>query len=130
MRQYFETLQESLGDKLPALIPQVYLHYDPYTVKGARSAGPLVRQRMDFLLLLNGGRRVVLEIDGKQHYSDGDRSSPRRYAEMVTEDRRLRLKRYEVVRFGGYEFMAQNEPKSMLAVFFKELFTLYGYEVD
>ncbi len=36
MRQYFETLQESLGDKLPALIPQVYLHYDPYTVKARR----------------------------------------------------------------------------------------------
>jgi hypothetical protein len=129
MRQYFETLQESLGDNLPALIPQVYLHYDPYTVKSRGGPGPLVRQRMDFLLLLNGGRRVVLEIDGKQHYSEGDRSSPRLYAEMVTEDRRLRLRHYEVFRFGGYEFMEQNKPKAMLSAFFKEIFTLYGYEV-
>ena len=40
------------------------------------------------------------------------------------------LKRYEVFRFGGYEFMAENKPKSMLAAFFKVLFTFYGYEVD
>jgi len=130
MWQYHDTLREKLGSDLPALIPQVYLHYDPYTVKARGSPGPLVRQRMDFLLLLKGGRRVVIEIDGKQHYSDGDRSSPRLYAKMVTEDRRLRLKRYEVFRFGGYEFMAENKPKSMLVAFFKDLLTLYGYAVD
>jgi hypothetical protein len=54
--------------------------------------------------LLAGGRRVVLQVDGKTHYTDdaGD-PSPRRYAEMVRDDRELRLRGYEVYRFGGAE---------------------------
>jgi very-short-patch-repair endonuclease len=31
---------------------------------------PLDRQRMGFLLLLPGHRRVVIEFDGIQHYAD------------------------------------------------------------
>lgn len=92
----------------PALIPQVYLHYDPYTVREL-AHGPgqtLVRQRMDFLLLLPAGVRIVIEVDGKQHYSVDDRPSPERYAEMVREDRRLRLDGYEVYRFGAHELLA------------------------
>ena len=58
---------------------------------------------MDFLLLFTDRRRVVIEVDGKQHYADGDVASPRLYAEMVSEDRRLRLAGYEVYRFGGWE---------------------------
>jgi hypothetical protein len=127
MRQYFETLSEPVGDALPALIPQVYLHYDPYTLRERGGRGPLERQRMDFLLLLNGGRRIVLEVDGKQHYSEGDRSSPRLYAAMMAEDRRLRLRGYEVFRFGGHEFMEQSKPEAMLGVFFTELFRRCGY---
>jgi very-short-patch-repair endonuclease len=90
----------------PALLPQVYLHYDPLTRKqrgGQPSA--LVRERMDFLLLLPRRVRVVIEVDGKQHYAEGDIASPELYSEMVAEDRRLRLQSYEVYRFGGYELM-------------------------
>jgi very-short-patch-repair endonuclease len=47
---------------------------------------------MDFLLLMPRGARVVIECDGRQHYADADgRTDPRRYAEMVAEDRDLRL---------------------------------------
>lgn len=130
MSQYFKTLRTRLGEKLPALIPQVYLHYDPYTIKQREGLGPLPRQRMDFLLLLQRERRVVLEIDGKQHYSEGDQSSPRLYAEMVAEDRRLKLRGYEVFRFGGHEFMTQNNPAAMLSGFFIELFKTQGYEFN
>ncbi|MCZ2813170.1 hypothetical protein O2W15_17190 [Modestobacter sp. VKM Ac-2979] len=36
---------------IPALIPQVYLHYDPLTRRARGASGsPLARQRMDFLL--------------------------------------------------------------------------------
>src|SRR5215831_12510787 len=42
-------LHRTRGFDTPALIPQVYLHYDPYT---RRASMPLTRQRMDFLLLL------------------------------------------------------------------------------
>jgi|HigsolmetaAR206D_1030411.scaffolds.fasta_scaffold00179_23 hypothetical protein len=42
-----------IGPDIPALIPQVYLHYDPYHQARYGAAGtPLARQRMDFLLLL------------------------------------------------------------------------------
>jgi hypothetical protein len=69
------------------------LHYDPFTRKErAGWPGPLRRERMDFLLLWPGGVRVVLEVDGKHHYADGEVASPTRYSEMVTEDRALRLR--------------------------------------
>jgi very-short-patch-repair endonuclease len=108
---------------IPALIPQVYLHYDPYDqrVRRSSSAGvPLTRQRMDFLLLFSDRRRVVVEVDGKQHYANGDRADPGLYAQMVAEDRRLRLAGYEVYRFGGAELFG-NGSKAMVEKFFDDL---------
>ena len=112
------------GDAVPALVPQVYLHYDPYTLRelAAREGEPLKRQRMDFLLLLPGRTRVVIEVDGKHHYADGNTASPQRYAEMVAEDRRLRLTGYEVYRFGGAELPSDDPGASeRVRVFFDEL---------
>jgi hypothetical protein len=97
----YARLLKTYGFDLPALIPQVYLHFDPRTRR--RIAGPLTRQRMDFLLLLPQRRRVVIEVDGQHHYAEGDRPSPRRYGEMMREDRQLRLTGYEVYRFGAAE---------------------------
>jgi hypothetical protein len=95
------------------LIPQVYLHYDPYTAARRGAPGPLSRQRMDFLLLLPHRARVVIECDGKQHYADASgRADPRRNAAMMAEDWELRLKRYEVYRFGGAE-LATSGPLSV-----------------
>ena len=109
---YYERYGPALGDRLPALIPQVYLHYDPYTKRQRGDEQFLARQRMDFLLMLEQGVRIVIEIDGRHHYAVQDGQSPdryiasaQRYAEMVAEDRRLRLMGYEVYRFGGHEFV-------------------------
>ena len=113
------------GDKQPALLPQVYLHYDPRT-RRERGEQPSVlpRERMDFLLLLPRGVRVVLEVDGKQHYAEGDTASPKLYSEMVSEDRRLRLRGYDVYRFGGYELTAPGAAER-LREFFSELLAIY-----
>lgn len=109
---------------IPALIPQVYLHFDPATQLARRAVGqsgsPLARQRMDFLILFSSRHRVVLEVDGKQHYANGDTASPTLYSEMVAEDRRLRLSGYEVYRFGGAELM-QKGADTMVAEFFDQL---------
>ncbi|RRJ28811.1 hypothetical protein EIL82_18800 [Pandoraea apista] len=109
---YYERFGGSLGDRLPALIPQVYLHYDPYTRRQRGDEQFLARQRMDFLLMLEQGVRIVIEVDGRHHYAVPDPLEPdrfvanaQRYAEMVVEDRRLRLMGYEVYRFGGHEFL-------------------------
>ncbi|GAA3421752.1 hypothetical protein [Streptosporangium vulgare] len=119
------------GWDLPALIPQVYLHYTPYTQKWIQQLGrgKVIRQRMDFLLLLPHQARVVLEVDGAHHYSKDGRADPRLYAEMVSEDRRLRLAGYEVYRFGGAELIPGDRPRSdaasisaMLREFFIGLF--------
>jgi very-short-patch-repair endonuclease len=108
---YYERYGGMLEDRLPALIPQVYLHYDPYTRRQRGDEQFLARQRMDFLLMLEQGVRIVIEVDGRHHYAAQDPHEPdryiasaQRYAEMVAEDRRLRLMGYEVYRFGGYEF--------------------------
>ena len=102
---YFRLYRAKLGDALPALIPQVYLHYDPAVVKLLRHRAGLRRQRMDFLLLLPNNQRVVLEVDGSQHFSRDGKPSLAAYSEMVLADRDLRLAGYEIYRFGSNELV-------------------------
>lgn len=121
LRTYAERYKR-LGSDIPALIPQVYLHYDPYTAAQRRAPGPLSRQRMDFLLLLPHRARVVIECDGKQHYAGSDgRADPRRYAAMMADDRDLRLKGYEVYRFGGADLANDQVAEKLLSEFFDRL---------
>ncbi len=123
---YFRAFSLRLGDRLPALVPQVYLHYDPDVMRNTTDRDTLLRQRMDFLLLLPGRQRIVLEIDGKHHYADGDRASPRQYAEMVSADRELRLRGYEIYRFGGYE-LTHDRTSAVMEVFFERLFAVHRF---
>jgi hypothetical protein len=120
-RHYYKLYRAALGERLPALLPQVYLHYDPYTLAELGGVRRLARQRMDFLILFSPFERVIIEVDGKHHYSDGDRSSPSKYAEMVKEDRDLRLKGYDVYRFGGAE-LTREGAQHALTDFFQALF--------
>lgn len=77
---------------------------------------------MDFLLLLPNRRRVVIELDGIQHYADSARrASPELYAKMVAEDRKLKLAGYEVYRFGGQELVDREGAATMLEAFSKDL---------
>ncbi|WP_216363025.1 hypothetical protein [Nocardia farcinica] len=127
-RTYCERYRGDSGSTAPALIPQVYLHLDPFTARERRELGKpgrLKRERMDFLLLLPNRVRIVIEVDGKQHYADGEAASPARYAEMVAEDRALRLRGYEVFRFGGYE-LAQTGAPAMVRRFFDDLLSAYS----
>ena len=58
-RTYHEIFGKGLGDRLPALIPQVYLHYDPFTQNERNKLGKdqvLERQRM---ISLRRGRQSV-----------------------------------------------------------------------
>jgi very-short-patch-repair endonuclease len=120
---YFRRLRPDYLERLPALIPQVYLHYDPYTLKQKQLNGEkrLPRQRMDFLLLFSNNERIVIEVDGKQHYSSKERADPEKYAEMVAEDRRLQLTGYDMYRFGGYELQG-DQGRKIVEEFFRQLF--------
>jgi hypothetical protein len=111
---------------MPALLPEVWLHYDPLTAR-QRGFEVLLRQRMDFLLLFPADARVVLEVDGVHHYSDSEGNpSPQEYARMAAADRDLRLSGYEIYRFGGKELMKANSadprPRQLLRDFFRRLF--------
>ncbi len=121
---YFKAYRSVLGEALPALLPQVYLHYDPAVVKTLRNRLPLPRQRMDFLLLLPGRQRIVLEVDGKHHFSENDHPSLKVYADMVSADRELRLAGYEVYRFGANELVGDGA-ETKIADFFEKLFRLH-----
>lgn len=122
---YFKAFRGLLGDKLPALLPQVYLHYDPAIVRTLSHRLPIGRQRMDFLLLLPGRQRIVVEVDGKHHFSKHDRPSLPVYAEMVSADRDLRLAGYEVYRFGANELVGK-DAESTVTDFFVRLFQLHN----
>ncbi|MFB2772112.1 hypothetical protein ACE1AT_22920 [Pelatocladus sp. BLCC-F211] len=118
-------LRDKFGRNFPALLPQVYLHYDPKTLKERTGHQILKRQRMDFLILFSNKERVVIEVDGKQHYADGNVASPKKYAEMVAADRELRLAGYELYRFGGYE-LQRLFAKVHVKQFFTELLEKHG----
>jgi very-short-patch-repair endonuclease len=104
----------------PALLPEVWRHWDPKTVL-ARGKHALVGHRMDFLLLLPHGRRVVFEVDGAHHYSTDGRPDPGRYAQQVAEDRQLKLHGYEVYRFGGAELAEKATARTLLEQFLADL---------
>lgn len=111
--------------QLPALLPEVWLHWDPRTVK-ERGREALLRFRMDFLLLLPQGIRVVIEVDGKHHYARADgQADAQRYAHMVAADRELKLAGYEVFRFGATELQGPHA-KTCVKDFFCTLFKRYG----
>ena len=110
---------------LPALLPEVWLHWDPRTVK-ERGPDALLRFRIDFLLLLPQGIRVVLEVDGKHHYADSDGSADvQRYADLVKADRELKIAGYEVFRFGAAE-LQDPTAKADVKAFVEALFKRYG----
>jgi hypothetical protein len=111
---------------LPALLPEVWLHWDPKTV---RERGPraLRQHRMDFLLLLPHGQRIVIEVDGAHHYADpSGKADHARYAEGARGDRELKLAGYEVFRFGAVELLDQDQARDLLTRFFADLFRRFG----
>ena len=113
---------------LPAMLPEVWLHWDPKTVS-QRGRDALLRFRMDFLLLLPGGARVVIEVDGKHHYADDDgKARPERYAEMVAADRDLKLAGYHVFRFGAAE-LPDKSAASVVGSFFEALFKQFAVAI-
>ena len=123
-KSFFKHFGSRVRD-LPALLPEVWLHWDPKT---ARERGPaaLARHRMDFLLLLPGDVRVVVEVDGAHHYaSDAGRADPEKYAAMASADRDLRLAGYDVFRFGAVELDPVNGPERV-GEFFERLFARHG----
>lgn len=132
MLQAYYNLKKELGIDLPALIPQVYLYYDPQTLK-QRGYKLFEHQKMDFLMIFSHKDRIVIEIDGKQHYAEGATASPKLYSEMVRAHREMSLLGYDVYRFGGYEFMGadadetvKNKVLDNIKQFFVRLFCKYG----
>lgn len=127
-RLLFESFFRCFGPAvpgLPALLPEVWLHWDPKTVM-QRGAQALLTHRMDFLMLLPAGGRVVLEVDGVQHYSDANgRADPYLYARLAAGDRQLKLSGYEVYRFAGVE-LQHRDGLSNVKAFFETLFKRHG----
>jgi len=109
---------------LPALLPEVWLHWDPQTIK-ARGLKAMLNLRMDFLMLAPGGHRIVLEVDGKHHYATGTLADPSVYAATMRGDRELKLARYEVFRFGAADLEDEQSARDMLRAFFEDLFRIY-----
>lgn len=124
-RNLFIAYHQILGPTAedPALLPEVWLHWDHKTVQ-ERGPEALLRSRMDFLLLLPHGQRVVLEVDGSQHYTRDRGRTPdtAKYAEMVAADRDLKLRGYEVFRFGHDELRDFHAARDLLQQFLPDMF--------
>jgi len=111
---------------LPALLPEVWLHWDPVSAK-VRGPKALLRFRMDFLLLLPHGERIVIEVDGAHHFTSPEgRPDGTKYADNMRGDRDLKLNGYEVFRFGATELLDRERARSLLEQFFKDLFRQFN----
>ncbi|MFE3931353.1 hypothetical protein [Streptomyces sp. YIM B13508] len=121
---YHNIYKENLGD-VPALLPEIWVHWDPRTIR-ERGARALQNLRMDFLMLLPGNRRVVLEVDGIQHYTRNGGAEPdsAKYAATMAGDRDLKLQGYEVFRFGHDELCDRDRARAVLTPFFHALLEL------
>ncbi|MYV40867.1 hypothetical protein GT030_18840 [Streptomyces sp. SID1328] len=73
------------------------------------------------------GSGVVLEVDGVQHYTRGDGRTPdtAKYADMVAADRDLKLRGYEVFRFGHDELKRPEDAKKLLLQFIPDMFSRF-----
>jgi len=125
LRTYYNFIYKQRNNNLPALIPQVYCLYDPQSARMRGGQSYVFHQRMDFLILMPNWVRVVIEIDGKQHYSVDNIASPELYAKMVEDDRKLSLYGYDVYRFGGQEFVNGEEVRKKIEAFITDLFKKY-----
>lgn len=128
----FDSFFRSFGlavPDLPALLPEVWLHWDPKTVY-ERGAQALLNHRMDFLMLMPAGGRVVIEVDGIQHYSDDvQRASTYKYSQLVAGDRELKLAGYDVYRFAGAELQGKDATPKIKA-FFVALLKRHGIKIN
>lgn len=130
------------GENIPALIPQVYMYYDP-KAKKQREWKIFEHQKMDFMMIISPTQRVVFEIDGSQHYAEDDivpgtqykhYASPSRYAEMMQAHRKMVLAGYDVYRFGGRELwvnesITEKTIFSNINEFFDMLFDKYHVDI-
>lgn len=130
---------DKYDDNIPALLPQVYLFYDS-KVQKERTIKIFDHQCMDFLMLFSDSQRVVIELDGVQHHSDGTVQIPdspypqpiastAKYASMVSAQREMTLAGYEVYRFGGKEFQNQEQAKAMVQQFLLDLFSKHRIDL-
>ncbi len=131
---FFDTYLEITAgkeEKIPALFPQVWLYYDPKLQKD-RIKKIFEHQRMDFIMLFSESNRVVIEIDGVQHYADyvaGNRkhyASVDKYADMMAAQWEMSLAGYDVYRFGAKELYNSAIGKRKVYAFFEGLFLRYG----
>ncbi|MFD9400266.1 hypothetical protein ACFWA4_15820 [Streptomyces sp. NPDC060011] len=70
---------------------------------------------------------MVVEVDGSQHYTRDRGRTPDtgKYAEMVAADRDLKLRDYEVFRFGHDELEHLDDAKALLGQFLPDMFQRY-----
>jgi very-short-patch-repair endonuclease len=77
-------------------------------------------------MLLPNGVRVVIEIDGKQHYADASGyAEPSKYAATMAADRELQLAGYHVFHFGAAELVDERSVEKVRK-FFADLFAKFG----
>ena len=126
-KTFFKTFRKDI-QRLPALLPEVWLHWDHVIIPKRREAA-LPRFRMDFLMLFPKNIRVVIEVDGKHHYTDENGNAcSKTYAKMVSADRDLILAGYEVYRFSTSE-LNKNTYEKIVTDFFTRLFELHNCKV-
>lgn len=111
----FKAFYEGFASAIPrlrVLLLEVWLRWNPKTVQ-QRGRDALLRFRVDFLLLLPYGIRIVIGVDGKQHYAREDgMAEVQRYGQMVAADRDLKLAGYEVFHFGAAELGRRRDDQS------------------
>ena len=65
--------------------------------------------------------RVVIDVDGSQHFAEDGKPSLCRYSNMVAADRDLRLAGYEIYRFGANQLTGHGSAERIERFFRRSL---------
>ena len=130
-KRFFETYFQQTASQgnfdAPALLPELWLHYDPLTKKVRGGVKVLESQRCDFFLKI-GRREIILEVDGIQHYATADKKPDYiGYGRQCAWDRDRLLNGYEIYRFGTSEFIIGFDES--IKVFMKKLVSTSNIQI-
>ena len=102
------------------------MNYDPLTLFQRDGVKNVNNQRVDFMMVLPKGIKLIIEIDGYSHFTKDNKPDLDRYTENLVFDRTMYLKDFKVIRFGSSELDSKTY-KTTLYNFFHTLFGSFDF---
>ncbi len=128
--------QKSKFFKFVIPIPQVWLYVIPKPPPGTdwqewenQHKREGIPQRVDFLFVYKG-KKYVVEIDDKSHYSENGQASEKKYRQTLIDSRHLKLNGFEIIRFTNDEILELDKDSQPDVIGFYKLLRTVSLEPE